>query len=107
MDPARANAYRLLLYHALLDIRGLAWIAWKRSEQWSLLFWLKSLPEIRAKGALADWLHNLAHFAAHDFADFNEEWFWKEYEGMKGRHGKFWYRDYRKSFDEYLAGRMK
>lgn len=51
-------------------------------------------------GAVADWLHNLAMYAADDFEGFREDWFWQHYERMVERHGDRW--DYRGLFDRHL-----
>src|SRR4051812_22921992 len=107
MDAMRAKAYRYIIYWALLEIRGLSWFAWRTRDRWNPFFLMRSIPYIRASGAVAEWLHNIAHFSANDFAGFEETWFWSEYDGMRAKHGSLWRYDYRKIFDEHLAGLQK
>tara|TARA_E500000305_G_C3967357_1_gene210212 strand:+ start:247 stop:534 length:288 start_codon:yes stop_codon:yes gene_type:complete len=84
----------------MLDIRGLTWFAWSWTERINPFFYMRQLPRIRAKGALANWLHNLAQFSALEFERFEEDRFWTEYEYLARTHGKYWAYDYRKFFDE-------
>ena len=87
MDESRRNAYRYLLYRALLEIRGIEWIR-HHPLRWLNPFALRrELKRVSRAGALADWLHNLASFSCSDFRDFDEQWFWRDYELMLKRHG--------------------
>jgi hypothetical protein len=45
---------------------------------------------------LAEWLHNMAAFSRRDFADFDEERFWDEFERLRAKHPDFKY--YRSMF---------
>ncbi len=72
MDEQRKNAYRYLLYRAMLDIRPLGWMNWGWVRAWNPLYWRRERPRIRYAGAVADWLHNMAAFSSRDFEGFNE-----------------------------------
>jgi hypothetical protein len=100
MDEVRKRAYRLLLYHAMLDIRPIAWmpLGWIRTL--NPFKWHTTANDIRRAGEIADWLHNLASYSAHDFKDFNEEWFWRELDHFHQRHPEFKLDRYRKVFDQ-------
>jgi hypothetical protein len=37
-------------------------------------------------GAIAEWLHNLALFSALDFARFDEDRFWRDYQWLLRKH---------------------
>ena len=80
MDDLRKAAYRNLLYRAMLDIRPIAWMDFRNP-----LCWRHNLARVRAAGEIANWLHNLASFAASDFDHFSEEWFWRDYEELLRR----------------------
>jgi hypothetical protein len=47
--------------------------------------WPKVARRLRQVQDTADWLHNLAQFAAGNFDGFDEAWFWREYETLVGR----------------------
>lgn len=101
MDDARKNAYRFLLYWAMLEIRLLEHVA---HRPWRLLnpFTLRrALRDAARAGAVANWLHNLAQYAADDFRDFDEAWFWRDYDWLVQRHGDGC--GYRDVFDRRLA----
>ncbi|HEY5993659.1 MAG TPA: hypothetical protein VIU46_03565 [Gallionellaceae bacterium] len=90
VDPRRQTAYRYLLYTAMLDIRRLRW----RRSFWAMLWdtitgrvkhgmGLRELcnyaDDLRDySGELAEWLHNMAQFAATDFSHFDESYFWAQ-----------------------------
>lgn len=92
IDPRRQSAYRYLLYRAMLDIRRLQ----SRESFWERLWGIFSGRVIVPKGwglhklwgysdelcdysgELAEWLHNMAQFAATDFTGFNEAYFWAQ-----------------------------
>ncbi len=103
MEKVRAKAYRYIIYYGLLDIRGLTWYAWDKRQKWSPWFLFLSIDKIRARGAIAECLHNLGQFSANDFVGFDESWFWKEYDQMKARYGKHWPNDYREIFESRLT----
>jgi hypothetical protein len=78
VDESRKDAYRFLLYYAMLDIRPIAWLLPRGLHSWNLFSWRKRSRRILYAGVLADCLHNLALFAAQDFARFDEECFWRD-----------------------------
>ena len=84
MDNVRKNAYRFLLYSAMLDIRQ---IARMRLRWWnSISVAGGGVRRTRLAGHIADCIHNLALFAAYDFERFDEDWFWRELEGLQKRY---------------------
>ncbi|HEX7858758.1 MAG TPA: hypothetical protein VF773_00370 [Verrucomicrobiae bacterium] len=100
MDEHRNYAYRHLLYWAMLVIRPIAWLP--NGGQWfSPLFWRSHIRRVRALGELAEWLHNLAAFSKRDFADFDEQRFWDEFERLCAKHPDFQY--YRSLFQIALT----
>ena len=72
MNDRRKKAYRYLLYHAMLDIRSIGWIEFTGLRILNPFFWQTTFQRMRRAGFIADWLHNLALFAALDFRDFDE-----------------------------------
>jgi hypothetical protein len=100
MDEHRKSAYRYLLYWAMLDIRGIQWIAYRPLRLLNPFLLRRELRRASRVGAVADWLHNLAAYAADDFEGFKEDWFWREHEHLVKRHGDCW--SYRKTFDRRL-----
>lgn len=98
MDEHRKNAYRYLLYWAMLDIRPVAWLRLR-----NLLCWPGEVRRIRRAGALADWLHNLALFSSMDFDGFDEEWFWRDGELLASRYPGLDLEQYRRIFEARLA----
>jgi hypothetical protein len=81
MDENRKNAYRYLLYWAMLDIRRLAWMQWVPGwRTLSPFYWRQRFRGIQYAGCLADWLHNLALFSSLDFERFDEQRFWQDFE---------------------------
>jgi hypothetical protein len=92
IDPHRQSAYRYLLYRAMLDIRVLQW----RGNFWGTLWgifsgrgrvqkgwrlrrlWRHADDLCDYSGELAEWLHNMAQFAAYDFSGFDEARFWAQ-----------------------------
>lgn len=78
LSAQKKEAYRQLLYQALLRIRRLAWQ--KASAAELLDPWSPEREEIRLCGELADCLHNLALFSALDFVHFEEKWFRRDVE---------------------------
>ncbi len=103
MDDHRKNAYRYLLYWAMLDIRPIAWFSVRWWHLWNPLYWRRELRFIRKAGALADWLHNLAFFASSEFERFDEEWFWRDFESIQSRYPAFELSRYRAVFEGRLT----
>ena len=101
MDEHRKNAYRYLLYCAMLDIRGIQYITYRPLRLLNPFALRRELRRAARAGAVADWLHNLAAHSAHDFDEFKEDWFWDQYERMVK-----WYGDgisnYRAAFDNRM-----
>ena len=100
MDEVRKNAYRNLLYRGMVDIRNSADHRAKASL--NPLTWYRRYRAHRVAGEIADWLHNLAYYAARDFKGFKEERFWQEYEDSVKRFPGSGLESYRKSFDRFL-----
>jgi hypothetical protein len=71
------------------------------------LVWRRQYRQGRAAGALADWLHNLAQYAATDFRSFDTDWFWHEYAGVCRDYpdllGPGKWMDYRDRYEKHLA----
>jgi hypothetical protein len=103
MDQVRERAYRRLLYHAMLEIRPIAWIPLGWTRLLNPFKWRRSARDIRKAGKIADWLHNLASFSAHDFKDFNEERFWRELDHFHQRNPELGLDRYRKFFAQDLS----
>lgn len=100
----RKNAYRYLLYWAMVRIRMVEGSYYTRSY-WSYLspqFWRIGFQNVQYAGALADYLHNLAFFSSRNFDGFNEVWFW---EGMDSLNIRFPDQaiDYRTLFEKLVA----
>ena len=78
MDEARVQAYRMLLSQALLHVKwdlarfygGLSF-----TRPWQLL---RESRAVRTAAFRAFAFHNLAIFAASDFAEFSEDAFWAD-----------------------------
>ena len=88
----------------MLDIRTLCQSRGPASN--NPLEWYRQYGRSRVAGALADWLHNLAQYAATDFDHFDTEWFWREYDGVPKRFaglGAGEWMDYRRRYEEHLA----
>ncbi len=100
MDQHRKYAYRYLPYSAMLDIRPIARLP-HRGQWFSPFFWRHYIRRVRALGELANWLHNMADSSRRDFADFDEQRFWDEFERLRARHPNFKY--YRSSFENALT----
>lgn len=104
MDDHRKNAYRYLLYRAMLEIRPIAWVRWFHG--WRVLnplHWRWQFRRVRYAGSLADWLHNLALFSSLDFERFDEDWFWRDLEYLSKGYPNFEPTRYRVIFE----GRLK
>jgi hypothetical protein len=103
MDEPRKHAYRWLLYWAMLDIRPLLWIGGGWRQRWNPWCWWSCSRQVRCAGAIADWLHNLALSSALDFAQFDEEWFWRDYQWMLDNHPGCGLERYRMVFEERMS----
>jgi hypothetical protein len=103
VEERRKNAYRWLLYQAMLDIRSLAWLDRNWLNSWIPHYRRQELHRVQFAGAVADWLHNLALFSVTDFSHFNEEWFWRDFEGLRVRYPEFQLERYRLAFDDRIA----
>ncbi len=102
MDDQRKSAYRNLLYLAMLDIRPVERLG--TGGWWSIaIHGRREVRRVEWAGAIADWLHNLALFSAHDFRGFDEQRFWREFEAIRSGYPEFGPDRYRARF-EHLAG---
>ena len=99
MDDRTKAAYRHLLYVAMLEFRTLEF-----KESWNPLAWRRRYRQALLAGAVADWLHNLAHFSALDFAGFDEKWFWRDHHNLCRRFPGDRLERYREIFDESMTG---
>src|SRR3954463_16520372 len=99
MDEQRKHAYRWLLYWAMLDIRPLGWSGGSWCQKLNPYFWRSRSRRVRIAGAVAEWLHNLAIFSALDFARFDEERFWKDYQWMLDNNPRLGLERYRSEFE--------
>jgi hypothetical protein len=86
-----------VLYWAMLEFRQLQWIAARPVSLLRPLELRRRLRDAERVGATAEWLHNLALFAATDFEGFRERRFWREYDALVERFGPTL--DYRKMFE--------
>lgn len=77
LDAFQKDAYRYLLYWAMLDIRGIAWYRFRPWRPWTIR---RQLQFARRAGYLADAMHNLAYYASIDFRKFDEAEFWRAME---------------------------
>ena len=100
MDELHRNAYRNLLYRAMIDIRTLCQS--RNSASRNPFEWYRQYHRSRVAVALADWLHNLAMYAARDFESFDEELFWQAYERVLIRFPNSVLQHYRVSFGHFL-----
>ena len=88
MDKNRQNAYRWLLYRAMLQIRPLRAF---RLRWWNPIGMYRDLRAVRLCGSLAHQLHNLARDSSHDPFIVNEEIFWDFFEKLDSDSAQ-WYR---------------
>jgi hypothetical protein len=103
VDEQRKCAYRYVLYWAMLDIRPLSWLFRDWRRVWNPFCWRQLRRRIGYAGAVAEWLHNLALFAALDFQHFDEDRFWREFESLRSRHSEFGPERYVWLFEQQLA----
>ena len=99
MERRRKQAYRYLLYHAMLDIRPITWMSLRFLNPFC---WRKTAAQIRRAGVIADWLHNLAFFSAIDFDRFDEDLFWDDFRQCENRHPEFQLTIYKDVFEREL-----
>jgi hypothetical protein len=90
----------------MLDIRQIEWVSTRWKDRLNPIYWRNRSRQIRAAGAVADWLHNLTGFSAQDFEEFDEEWFWREYGWMRSRL-RFSCFNYKSLFERCLAQAFK
>lgn len=99
MDEPRKLAYRWLLYQAMLDIRPLSWAGRGWRQRLNPLGWWTTSRRVRVAGAVAEWLHNLAHYSALDFARFDEGRFWQDHQWLLDHYPGEGLERYRESFE--------
>ncbi len=100
LSDKEKEAYRIILYWAMLDIRILCQSRGKFSR--NPIEWYQQYRRSRLAGSTADWLHNLAQHAASDFESFDADWFWEEYNCLRKEYPAC--ADYRKRFEDELSG---
>jgi hypothetical protein len=98
VDSQRKHAYRWLLYWAMLDIRPLQWAGAGWRQRLNPFCWWSNSRRVRVAGGIAEWLHNLAMYSALDFAGFEEERFWRDYEWLLGQNPGHGLERYRAEF---------
>jgi hypothetical protein len=103
MGEQRKQAYRYLLYWAMLEIRPLQWLSGRGWRSWNPFYWRREARRIQCAGAIADWLHNLALYSSLDFRGFNEEWFWRHFETARSAFSEFGLERYRDLFDRHTS----
>lgn len=101
MDEHRKNAYRTLLYRAMLDIRPIQWMRLSRVNPLSRR---QERKRIRRAGTIAELMHNLAFFAAMDFERFDEQRFWNELEKVDRLYPDYRLGEYKSLFTNAVAG---
>ncbi len=92
----------------MLDIRNKCQP--RRKESLNPFEWHRQYRQSRAAGAVADWLHNLAIYSANGFQTFDEQWFWKEYEGLSADFPQTDFKHYRHAYERRfteLSGKQK
>ncbi|MDY3559296.1 hypothetical protein R5W23_000270 [Gemmata sp. JC673] len=89
MDDRRKNAYRYLLYWAMLNFRTLQGAGPRGWRSWSPIHWRREARWVRFAGTVADALHNLAVYSSVNFRGFDEEWFWRDVETVRSRFPEF------------------
>jgi hypothetical protein len=105
LSKNQQQAYRRLLYHAMLDIRTLCQS--RGPESRNPIAWRRQYRLSRIGGALADWLHNLALAASAEFSNFHTDGFWQQYQHLCKRFpseiGAGKWIDYAKHYEDHLA----
>jgi hypothetical protein len=102
LSEAKKEAYRHLLYMAMVDIR--CQCAYTRTISANPWAWRRRYLESRVAGAVADWLHNLARFSRDNFESFDEDQFWEGHRWCLERFPGEDLERYRKAFDDYMDG---
>src|SRR6185369_3761481 len=74
MDALRKEAYRHLIYAAMLDMRILP----PQPRWWSLSRWREVYSETARVKDLAHAFHNVALYSRRDFEGFDEAMFWRD-----------------------------
>ena len=84
MDDIRKHAYRMVLYHAMLDLRA-GGPSFSPVETATLNAGEidQIAEELRHAKLIAYWLHNLAQSSANDFSSFDEAAFWGQHQFFK------------------------
>ena len=101
MDALRKEAYRHLLYVAVLDMR----CSPPRPRWRSLARWREIYGETCRVKDLAHAFHNLALYSRGDFEGFDETMFWRDLDCAVRDYRDRSDFDFRKIFNEYLDGR--
>src|SRR4051812_32836688 len=104
MEERRKKAYRYLLYHAMLDIRGIAWMPLGFFRLLNPFYVRTVRKRIRRAGVIAEWLHNLGLFSVIDFERFDEERFWQDYRKCEEKYPALQLSSYKDLFDRELSG---
>ena len=103
MDDLRKRAYRVLLYHGMLDLRSHTPTSpYRPARWWNPWFWRRVRERLTVTMVLADWLHNLAFFSAAEFDQFDEPTFWREYDRLSPQFAAHT-TNYREVFERELA----
>jgi hypothetical protein len=100
MDTLRKEAYRHLIYVAMLDMR----CSPPTARWWSLSRWKAIYAETLRVKELANTFHNIARYSARNFDGFDETRFWKDIDCVASQWRDPVDYDYRKIFEQYLAG---
>jgi hypothetical protein len=101
VNEHQKNAYRYLLYWAMLDIRNRCQP--RGGESINPFEWHRQYRASRVAGAIADWLHNLGAFAARDFEGFDEQWFWDEHSRLCERFPDADLQHFRRAYEQRLS----
>ena len=102
MARTRQEAYRHLLYVALIDLRSGQW-GW---PWWSPRSWCGARRELHRVKAMAHCFRNLADFSVREFEGFEEEAFWRDIDSVGKTFGPASVERYRRVCDAYLAGEV-
>jgi hypothetical protein len=103
MDEQRKQAYRYLLYWAMLDMRPLWWAGRGWRERLNPFCWWNRSRQARCAGAIAEWLHNLALFSVLDFTRFDEDRFWRDCQWIQNQNPGAGLERYRAEFERRAA----
>ncbi len=89
MDEDRREAYRDLIYHAMLLLRAYPTWPVQGIKILSLRAWRQARHQAMLRSAIANWLHNLADYSARDFEGFSENAFWHEGRNWRRKYPEF------------------